>query len=156
MKSLHAIAIHNCNAVRTCIIQQCPPGLLGAGREKELTAGIDSVVQTRLNSVAKVQLNPAARAHPLSLNRKGGREGNFLKKFSNLFKSNKYQIGLFLQRKNVHSSSVRCVNTYIGRPFDAVPLMCRCGSSGAALSRLGAMSLHRSREARPASGYVRC
>ena len=57
MKSVHAIAIHNYNAVRTCIIQQCPPGLLGARREKELTAGIDSVA----NSVAKVQLSPAAR-----------------------------------------------------------------------------------------------
>ena len=42
----------------------------------------------------------------------------------------------------------------MGSPFDAVPLVCRYSSSTAALSRLGAMSLHRSREGRP--GFRLC
>lgn len=60
MKPVHAIAIHNCNAVRTCIIQQCPPGLLGARRKKEtngrdqLCCKLDSTRLRRFNSAQQL------------------------------------------------------------------------------------------------------
>ncbi len=103
MKSVHAIAIHNCNAVRTCIIQQCPPGLLGASRKKEtngrdrLCCKLDSTRLRRFNSAQQLAHSPRNEKDLFFL------FFFYFEKPKNLFKSNQYQIGLFLQGKNVHS-----------------------------------------------------